>query len=353
MPFAISSAGIVLDDGSKISTFNSLGMRNRIINGDMRIDQRNDGAAITVSSTQAYHVDRFESGNTTGTGTITVQQSTLGTAKSVKLTATVAVTDLTLYKWLYLRQIIEAQNSIDLNGKTITLSFKVETNWTGNLAIAFFNSNNTRSYVVDRPVVSGTNNIIVTLLLEADTVLTNGIGRGVQMFIGGNNEANARTTTTGSWLALIENMVSTSSTQWAKTTGNFINVTEVQLEEGSVATPFERRPIGVELALCQRYYEDGIAGNLSGFRSFTVPVVNATACHGFTFLVPKRALGATVAVRHAVNGTANQAYIMTTGGTHTITSVHYLSINGVGEMYLAASAPINTYYFNYTASSEL
>ena len=35
------------------------------------------------------------------------------------------------------------------------------------------------------------------------------------------------------------------------------NTAEWQLEEGSIATPFEVRPIGLELALCQRYYETG------------------------------------------------------------------------------------------------
>jgi hypothetical protein len=39
------------------------------------------------------------------------------------------------------------------------------------------------------------------------------------------------------------------------TVGDFIYVTDVQLEPGSVATEFERRPFGEELALCQRYYE--------------------------------------------------------------------------------------------------
>ena len=37
--------------------------------------------------------------------------------------------------------------------------------------------------------------------------------------------------------------------------GNYIKYYNIQLEEGSIATPFEQRPIGLELALCQRYYQ--------------------------------------------------------------------------------------------------
>jgi hypothetical protein len=38
------------------------------------------------------------------------------------------------------------------------------------------------------------------------------------------------------------------------TAGDFLYITDVQLEAGSTATDFERRPIGTELALCQRYF---------------------------------------------------------------------------------------------------
>jgi len=234
-------------------TVSNMTGRNRIINGDMRISQRNAGAAVTVTSGANFVVDRFLSNNNTGTGTITGQQVTLGNSKSLKITATAAATTLTTTNYIYaVNHIIEAQNCFDLNAKSVTLSFKVETNWAGFLPVAINKSNYSRSYVVDAPVLSGINTISITIPLEADTITTNSNATGIHFSIGANNEGTYRTATTGSWVAG-EFMASTSSTQWAKTTGNFINVTEVQLEEGSVATPFERRQYGQELALCQRY----------------------------------------------------------------------------------------------------
>jgi len=258
-----------------------LGAKNRIINGAMQIDQRNAGAAVTVTG-RTYLIDRFASQNSTSTGTLTAQQSTLGNAKSLNLTATAAVTDLT--GSLYVRgiqHILESQNIFDLNGKDVTLSFQVETNWSGNLSVAFLNSNSSRSYLTDVAVVSGINTATVTISFEAATVLVNSNAAGMEIHIGFNNEDTLRTATTGSWLAGVF-VCSTSSTQWAKTTGNFINVTNVQLEEGSTATAFEHRSYGQELALCQRYYYQ-IGGNsflnpsTSGYVIFASGIVYTTS----------------------------------------------------------------------------
>ena len=243
--------GLTFNDGTLMGSANSLGMRNRIINGDMRIDQRNAGAAVTVGL-NPYLTDRFFSSNETGIGTITAQQLTLGNSRSLRLTATAAITDLT-NQFKGIVQAIESQNCFDLNNKTVTVSFIVETNWTGNLAVAFRNSAATRAYVVNAAVVSGINNVSVTLPFEAATVATNNNLRGLEFFIGANStNIDRRTATTGAWVAGVF-ICSTASTNWTTTAGNFINVTNVQLEEGSVATPFERRPIGLELALSQRY----------------------------------------------------------------------------------------------------
>jgi hypothetical protein len=263
-------------------TVSNMAGRNRIINGDMRIDQRNAGAAVTVGSGVAFITDRFWVINNTSSGTLTAQQSTLGNSKSFKLTATGAITALTTTLIAGgPTQELEAQNVFDLNGKNVRLSFKVETNWTGNLMVALRNSDSTRSYVTDVAVTSGTNSVAVTIPLEAASAITNDNGRGLRLHIGINNEADYRTATVNAWQAGTF-LNSTSSTQWAKTTGNFINVTEVQLEEGSVATPFEHRQYGQELALCQRYYEK-LIGAIVGSSGSTI----VGRCHWF-FKTEKR-----------------------------------------------------------------
>jgi hypothetical protein len=65
-----------------------------------------------------------------------------------------------------------------------------------------------------------------------------------------------RSATAGAWVngnALIRGV--TGQTNLLATNGATWNMTGLQLEAGTVATPFERRFIGQELALCQRYYE--------------------------------------------------------------------------------------------------
>lgn len=67
--------------------------------------------------------------------------------------------------------------------------------------------------------------------------------------------------------------------------GRFIDIANVQLEAGPVATPFEQRPIGTELALCQRYYEV--------FPSVAIGAVNGYNNYGYMlwmFKVTKRAV---------------------------------------------------------------
>ena len=76
---------------------------------------------------------------------------------------------------------------------------------------------------------------------------------GVEIFIGGFSGV-AGVSTMNVWANNSGSISSTTSTRWDQTINNFIEFTGVQLEKGTIATPFEFRPYAIELQLCQRYY---------------------------------------------------------------------------------------------------
>lgn len=269
----IAGVGIDFDNEPTVNGMGFRSKRNFIVNGAMAVSQEHGSAPSTVTNTR-YVVDEFASVNNSLTGVMTVEQSELENSKSAKMTATSAVTDLTGTKYVQpLFNALEAQNVYHLNGKKITLSFKVETNWAGNLSVVLKNSDFTKSFVFDIVVTAGVNTVSKTIQLEADTVLVNDNTTGLSLAIGFVNEGSYQTATIGDVWQTNSAFCTTNSTMWAKTTGNFVNVTQVQLEEGSVATPFEHLKYSEYLTECQRYFEiigRGITGcssvNPVGFR---------------------------------------------------------------------------------------
>ena len=239
---------------------NSVGFRNRIINGDMRIDQRNAGAAVTASV--AFPVDRFLVSNTTD-GAFSAQQDSsapTGFKYSTKVTVTTADASLTTVQLLAVRQNVEGYNIDDLGfgaagAKTITLSFWVRSSETGTFGGAIRNSAANRSYVFTYSISSADTWEQKSVTIAGDTtgtwLTTNGIGFQLVFSLGAGPDLVG---TAGSWQA--SNLQNTSGTvSLVGTLDATWQITGVQLEVGSVATPFERRPYGTELALCQRYFQ--------------------------------------------------------------------------------------------------
>jgi hypothetical protein len=240
------------------------GFRNRILNGGMVIDQRNAGAAVT--NAQAYITDRFiVSVVGSAVGRMTAQQSTTvpdGFNNSLALTVTTTMASPGSNDGNYLQQTVEGFNSADLgwgtaNAKTITLSFWVRSSVTGSFALTLFNSAVDRVYGALYSISAANTWEQKTIVVPGDTtgtwLTTNGAGIRVTWgFAGGSG----RTASVG-WNAgpgVFQTNV-TGATNLMATSGATFYITGVQLEAGSVATPFERRPYGTELSLCQRYYE--------------------------------------------------------------------------------------------------
>jgi hypothetical protein len=259
----------------------SLGFRNRLINSDMRIDQRNAGASVTFTGSGGYTLDRWLFDNTTD-GTVTVQQSSTaptGFSNSCLVTVTAADTSLAATQRCRIRQHIEGFNVADLNwgataasagqtAATVTLSFWVRSSLTGTFGGALNNGAADRSYPFTYTISAANTWEQKTVTVAGDTsgtwLTTNGIGLIAQFGLGiGSNFSGTAGAWTGSQI-----MSTTGATSLIGTNGATFYITGVQLEKGSTATSFDYRPYTTELQLCQRYYyKQKSAGTISIFGS--------------------------------------------------------------------------------------
>jgi hypothetical protein len=261
---------------------NSMGFRNRIINGDMRIDQRNAGAALTVNnSNNFFAVDRFSATGQVTDGVFTVQQSTTAPAGfNNSLLATVTTADASVGAAQYyvpVRQKIEGLNVSDLgwgtaNAKTVTLSFWVRCSVTGTFGGAVTNNDQNRSYPFTYTISAANTWELETITIPGDTsgtwLTTNGTGFDILWSIGMGSTFSG---TAGAWAGTAY-LSATGATNLINTSGATFYITGVQLEAGSVASPFERRDYGRELIMCQRYLPCFDASN--GFAT-AAPVASA------------------------------------------------------------------------------
>ena len=236
--------------------------RNKIINGDMRIDQRNAGAAVTSST--AYPVDRWINYGATD-GTYTGQQSTdvptgQGFSNSLKYTVTTADATIGATQYASIGQRIEGYNTADLmlgtaNAKQFTVSFWVKSSVAGTYGFALQNTAGDRGYATTYSIASTNTWEYKTLVITGDTTgtwlsdnsiglrATWGLGIGSTYTVSANN----------AWEAGIK-FGAVGATNLMATLNATIRITGVELEVGTVATPFEHRSYGDELARCQRYY---------------------------------------------------------------------------------------------------
>jgi hypothetical protein len=246
-----------------------ISFKNRIINGNMTIDQRNAGASVTASTTGSlvYTLDRWAY-YAEQASKFTVQQDAGAVTPPSGFNDYLGITSSSAYSPIstdqfIIRQNIEGFNSADLswgtaNAKTVTLSFWVRSSLTGTFAGNVCNSNGTRSYIFSYTINSANTWEYKTTTIVGDAagtwLTTNGVGISLNFALGTGSSYQSAA---GVWNAGYK-LAPSGAIDVVGTNGATWYITGVQLEVGTQATTFTTAggSYGAELALCQRYYEN-------------------------------------------------------------------------------------------------
>ena len=329
-----ATSGTIATTAEVDAVYNHLGVRNLIINGDMRIAQR--GTSVTgVTSGNSYHtVDRWAT-TISGAGTWTQTQDTdvptgQGFSNSHKFTCTTANASLSASSLMLFRQAIEGQNLQHLkkgtsNAESLTISFWVKSNKTGTYILEVFDSNNTRQISKSYTINSADTWEKKTITFDGDTTGAldndNGVGIRLQFWMAAGSDRSSGTLST-SWSASNNPDRAVGQVNLADSTSNYINITGVQLEVGTEATPFEHLQYGQQFALCQRYYQ---------VHDQSVNAYYSAGIVGFPFNTVMRA-SPTLSLSYS--GTANRVYRLDTGATSDLTiSGTTMTTTGFNHLY--------------------
>ena len=293
----------------------SFGFRNRIINGQMVIDQRNAGAAVTPTNAD-YTLDRWQY-SATQASKFTVQRGSASLSvlantglnsymyNAVAATATLGAGDLFTQ-----RQVIEGFNISDFqwgtaSAKSVTLSFWVYTSVTGTHSGSLSNGTSDRCYVFSFSVSSANTWTYVSITVAGDTSGTWAADNTAGLYLRFNLGAGSTYLgSTGSWGSTLF-VGATGSQQVVTVSGGTFHFTGVQLEKGSTATSFDYRPYTTELQLCQRYFQK-FGGNAGAQLSNNGPLYLDTNTIYFNYFVNLTSMRS--APTPTLSGTANTDY---------------------------------------------
>ena len=239
----------------------SIGMKNRIINGNMAINQR--GSASYDITGAVYTLDRYR-GSASISSKFSIAPGTTtppaGFTNYLQVTSSAATTPGSTDNYSFFQR-VEGYNVADLNwgtsdAQTVTMSFWVRSTLTGTFGGKLQNSAQNRIYIFSYTISSANTWEKKTITVTGDTtgtwLTTTGVGLAINFSVGAGSGAEA---TAGSWGTDNVPYQPTGSTNVVATSGATWQITGLQLEAGTTATDFEHLQYGQQLALCQRYYE--------------------------------------------------------------------------------------------------
>ena len=269
------SLTVPAETGTVVTTASpSLGRRNLIINGAMQVWQRATSVSARNPNTGGYDtVDRFSYRRvgtwSSVTGVNLTQESDAPDGFQYSLQyETVGNENAPTDTNMGLQYVLETQDASQASwgtsaAKEMTLSFYVKSSVTGTFSvyIGYDSASSTNRYVTEYSVNAANTWERKTITIAAPTTggYTGSSTNQLQIHwtvAGDSSSGSFATSSINQWLGTLDKRWSTNqSTGISSTSGATWQITGVQLEVGSVATPFEHRSYGEELALCQRYYQ--------------------------------------------------------------------------------------------------
>lgn len=281
----LTQAGVVkkttLDKLQSLLAGNLTVGRNRIINGQCSIAQR---AAISVASGNLSAFggpDRYKAANGAG-GAFSQSQNSMSfngvLYTSVMQTVTTINTVFTGGNyWNGITQLIEGVNSYDLVGKTVTISFLFYTNVTGTYSVALSDSALSSCVSTFNAFAGQPISVTKTFSIPSTAVIPNTTAVGLLVRVGALSTGTYLTPAPDVWSSGTSYIAAPGVVNWAATVGNFIMLTNLQLEVGAVQTPFEKLDYTTELSRCQRYYHTPLTG--AGMLTVSAVGNGTVACH--------------------------------------------------------------------------
>ena len=241
------------------------GRRNYVYNGAMTVWQR--GTTGDTIANNGYTADRWSVIHSGLAGNVDYDQETSNTpnefASALKLSTDAVESSIGAGDYLILKQTFEGQDLQSWQKGTstcrpVTISFWVRSSVAGTYLVELEDNDNARTNGLNYTIDNADTWEYKTLTFVGDTTdpFANGSGGSLDLFFwldGGANYSSG-TQIEGRWRDTVNNTRLLRSTGWLGSSTRSFYITGVQLELGKVATPFEHRSYGEELALCQRYY---------------------------------------------------------------------------------------------------
>jgi hypothetical protein len=314
--------------------------RNAVINGDFAINQRNFNGNVTADT--LYTLDRWVARTPSGVTQFSVAPSSVaptGFSSSVLITSLSARSVLAADYFAYVQMIEGTQlsnyNFGTSNAATFTLSFWVRSSLTGTFAVAFTNGAYNRTYVTNYTINAANTWEKKSITLTGDTtgtwVTDTTLGLQVRFDLGSGSNAEA---TPNAWGAGNSYRASGNVRLVATNAAN-LYLTGIQLELGSVATPFTKASgtFAGELAACQRYFQ--ILGGDNAFEYFCIgSSIGTTDASGVIPLKATMRGTPTLTFTTASNYRVTQG---TTANTATVVQGDILTKNTINVQFTVAS----------------